>query len=201
MNPHGQTFLQVHGATIIMIRQIIVVTVNYTIGIPLAAAMVYARQDGIFLQTMNLLSWKITLTPSIPQPDIIGFRGTDLGTKLKQGGSSGFEAKLSGRRNISGVFENLNVLADFWTSSQYSSNGYYFRSVTSTSVQSQRSACSPTYGFFCTLCKDQCPRLLQQVLLLTLLLQRQRVEETSAMTRGLQSQQEGYAGAQLQGLP
>ena len=47
----------------------------------------------------------------------VGLRGTDQGTQLKAGGSSGFEALMAGKRNTSAVFENLGTYTTFWTSS------------------------------------------------------------------------------------
>ena len=49
-----------------------------------------------------------------------GWRGIDGGTKLKQGGSSGFEALFAGNRDADGSFNNLGSFAYFWSSSEYS---------------------------------------------------------------------------------
>jgi uncharacterized protein (TIGR02145 family) len=49
----------------------------------------------------------------------LGMRGTNEGSMLKQGGSSGFESLFAGKRNTGGYFENLGYYATFWTSDGY----------------------------------------------------------------------------------
>jgi uncharacterized protein (TIGR02145 family) len=49
--------------------------------------------------------------------DDVAWRGTDIGTQLKVGGSSGFETLLTGGRYWDGTFQNDNVYAYLWTSS------------------------------------------------------------------------------------
>jgi len=46
------------------------------------------------------------------------WRGTNQGTQLKYGGSSGFDALLAGRVGY-GVYSLLNLYEYTWTSSQY----------------------------------------------------------------------------------
>jgi uncharacterized protein (TIGR02145 family) len=53
-----------------------------------------------------------------------GWRGTNAGTKLKQGGSSGFEALLGGYRNNFGNFLGNPGETYFWTSSQTGTNAW-----------------------------------------------------------------------------
>ncbi len=45
------------------------------------------------------------------QADLTGWRGTDQGTQLKSGGTSGFQALLAGFRNTLGSFLNRGTLA------------------------------------------------------------------------------------------
>lgn len=52
------------------------------------------------------------------QADSTSLRGTDEGTKLKIGGSSGFNANMAGYRNSSGVFGVLATYTGLWTSTQ-----------------------------------------------------------------------------------
>jgi uncharacterized protein (TIGR02145 family) len=54
---------------------------------------------------------------SINNPGATGWRGTDGGTKLKAGGSSGFEGSLAGYAN-SGSFNNRGTDGLFWSSSE-----------------------------------------------------------------------------------
>ncbi|MCP4198340.1 MAG: hypothetical protein GY762_14415 [Proteobacteria bacterium] len=49
------------------------------------------------------------------------WRGVDGGTELKQGGNSGFQALLAGDRGYDGSFYDLDLYANFWTSSEYDS--------------------------------------------------------------------------------
>ncbi|MCB2219845.1 MAG: hypothetical protein KQI35_05560 [Bacteroidetes bacterium] len=48
--------------------------------------------------------------------DNTGFRGTNVGTQLKVGGASGFEALLSGQRQFNGSFDHLDFRGYFWSS-------------------------------------------------------------------------------------
>ncbi len=47
------------------------------------------------------------------------WRGTDQGTQLKEGGSSGFNALMGGKRDSNGQFKNLNSWFTIWTSTGY----------------------------------------------------------------------------------
>ena len=54
-----------------------------------------------------------------------GWRGIDGGTKLKQGGSSGFGALMAGNRQTDGSFYNSGPSGYFWTSTDVDSNAWY----------------------------------------------------------------------------
>jgi len=57
------------------------------------------------------------LDPSINDPNSTFWRGTNCGEKMLAGGSSGFEALLSGKRVYNtGIFQNIGIKAYFWTS-------------------------------------------------------------------------------------
>ena len=47
------------------------------------------------------------------------WNGTDGGTKLKQGGPSGFNALMTGFRNSSGLFQSLDTRTYLYTSTQH----------------------------------------------------------------------------------
>jgi len=47
------------------------------------------------------------------------WRGTDQGTQLKEGGSSGFDALMGGKRVTNGNFKSVNFWATFWNSTGY----------------------------------------------------------------------------------
>lgn len=75
--------------------------------------------------------WKIleeTLGMPTEELNSTGLRGTDQADQLKTGGSSGFNAKLSGIRYESGAFYGMNVDGYYWTSTSiYGSNAWYRR--------------------------------------------------------------------------
>jgi len=69
--------------------------------------------------------WKVLeghLGMTSAQQNANDYRGTDQGTKLKVGGSSGFEAKLTGYRAWDGTFYNRGGLSTFWTSTESSNS-------------------------------------------------------------------------------
>jgi len=73
-----------------------------------------------------------------------GWRGTDAGTKLKQGGSSGFNGLLAGYRSTGGSFE-YNGDGYFWTSSENLS-GAWNRALNVNYTTSGRADPEITYG-------------------------------------------------------
>ncbi len=63
--------------------------------------------------------WKtleMELGMSQADADATGFRGTDQGTQLKSGGTSGFEALFAGDRTTNGAFFGRGTRAFFWSS-------------------------------------------------------------------------------------
>ena len=80
---------------------------------------------GTHIPTDN--EWKtleISLGMTQAQADAIGWRGTDQGTQLKPGGSSGFNVPLAGRRSPAGAFFNLGTSAFVWSSSESGSSAW-----------------------------------------------------------------------------
>lgn len=75
------------------------------------------------------------------------------GTKLKSGGSSGFEGLLAGYRRNTGSFNNLTSGGDFWSSSVSGSNAWS-RSLNSTESRVNRNAYYQAYGFSVRCLKD-----------------------------------------------
>jgi uncharacterized protein (TIGR02145 family) len=54
------------------------------------------------------------------QADMVNtWRGAPVGTMMKAGGSSGYEAKLSGRRSSGGAYSLMGRMEYMWTSSQF----------------------------------------------------------------------------------
>lgn len=68
-------------------------------------------------QTLEL---QLGMTPGVAagQVGATGWRGTDQGTQLKTGGSSGLNMPLGGDRSTGGSFYSLGVYAVLWSSSQ-----------------------------------------------------------------------------------
>jgi uncharacterized protein (TIGR02145 family) len=88
-----------------------------------------ACPDGWHLPTDE--EWKVlerTLGMPEDELDDVGYRGTDQGTQLKENGSSGFEALLSGwRSDVFGDFSDLEVKGLYWTGSSASSTNVWYR--------------------------------------------------------------------------
>jgi uncharacterized protein (TIGR02145 family) len=79
-------------------------------------------------------------------------RGTDEGTKLKEGGSSGFNAKLAGYY-INNKFDLENYMGTFWTSTEGASTGdFYYRRVYDNSAQIERASMYFTGNYGCVRC-------------------------------------------------
>jgi uncharacterized protein (TIGR02145 family) len=88
-----------------------------------------ACPDGWHLPTDE--EWKV-LESALDMPedelDNVGYRGTDQGTQLKENGSSGFEALLSGwRSDVFGDFSDLEVKGMYWTGTSVSSTNVWYR--------------------------------------------------------------------------
>ena len=75
--------------------------------------------------------WKeleLELGMTLSQSNETGYRGSDQGTQLKLGGSSGFDALLSGWwSSVFGSFSDLQVKGYYWTSSSTSSTNSWIR--------------------------------------------------------------------------
>ncbi len=89
------------------------------------------------------------LDPSINNPELFGWRGTDCGEKLFEGGSSQFEALLSGVKNWdTGDFLNIGESTVFWTSTINPFNPVHswFRKLVINNPQSYRNGASKLFG-------------------------------------------------------
>ena len=84
---------------------------------------------------------------------ITGWRGVDGGTKIKHGGSSGFEALLAGYRGPNGSFDNLGSAAALWSSSESGADAWSrYLSVSVATVN--RGHHAKDYGFSVRCLKD-----------------------------------------------
>lgn len=89
------------------------------------------------------------------QADATGYRGTDQGTKLKVGGSSGFEGLLGGTILApSTTFSSLGSAGYFWTSSQFDASSSWRRMLSSSQTTVYRSAAAKNWGFSVRCIKD-----------------------------------------------
>jgi uncharacterized protein (TIGR02145 family) len=75
--------------------------------------------------------WKtleINLGMTQEEADMVNiWRGEGVGTALKKGGTSGYEALLSGRRSSSGSYSLLGAFEYIWTSTEYEDVNYAWR--------------------------------------------------------------------------
>ncbi|UCH14004.1 MAG: hypothetical protein JSV22_12975 [Bacteroidales bacterium] len=93
--------------------------------------------------------WKILemeIGMSEAQAVAIGLRGTDEGTQLKIGGTSGFDIIYSGFRDPSGTFISLGSGATFWTSTEGGAGMAWYRGF-ATDPQIHRDVYDKEYGF------------------------------------------------------
>ncbi|MBN1985686.1 MAG: hypothetical protein JW761_05245 [Prolixibacteraceae bacterium] len=76
------------------------------------------------------------------------WRGKTVGTQLKAGGTSGFDAQLSGRRSNTGSYSFMGRVEYFWTSTESSSTYAWRRCLDKYDDKSGRYNTFPkTYGF------------------------------------------------------
>jgi len=85
--------------------------------------------------------------------DLTGWRGTDQGTMLKQGGSSGFDALMGGTYNL-GFFNDLNTSGYFWTSSSVTSTNAWARMLNVSNPKVSRYQSIKDNGFSVRCIKD-----------------------------------------------
>ncbi|MGR3317639.1 MAG: FISUMP domain-containing protein [Candidatus Anammoxibacter sp.] len=81
------------------------------------------------------------------------WRGTDQGTQLKVGGTSGFQALLAGFRVTDGSFSNRGTGAIFWSSTE-SGSGAWYRKLVSSEARVVRIAVSKALGLSVRCVKD-----------------------------------------------
>jgi len=98
------------------------------------------------------------LDPSINNPNSTGWRGTNCGEQLLEGGSSGFEALLSGKREWdTGEFTRIGERAHFWTSTTnpYNSVHAWFRQFNISNPQAYRNGANKLYGVSVRCVRDE----------------------------------------------
>ena len=93
--------------------------------------------------------WKILemqLGMTQVQADAIDLRGTDQGTKLKSGGSSGLNVPLAGYRSAVGSFLDLSSIGSLWSSSE-SGADVWGRDLSSSGATVSRYTSVKGYGY------------------------------------------------------
>lgn len=88
------------------------------------------------------------------QADGTGWRGTDQGTGLKEGGASEFDALPGGYRNNIGSFYGMDSGTGFWSSTESGSFNIWVRMLGKDNPQINRIDFNKSYGFYVRCIKD-----------------------------------------------
>jgi len=108
--------------------------------------------DGEWFEIENFLD------PSITNPDLTGWRGTDCGEQMLEGGSSGFEALFAGLRKWdTGEFLEIGERGFFWSSTinPYNPIHSWFRRLHKNNPQSYRNGASKLFGVSVRCLRDE----------------------------------------------
>ncbi|MDD3875651.1 MAG: FISUMP domain-containing protein [Bacteroidales bacterium] len=93
--------------------------------------------QGVCPQGWHLPSdeeWKILEAEiELPNPDLIGWRGQTQGTQLKPGGTANFDGLMSGKREYTNEYQDIDTYGYFWTTTQSSTTSAWLRSLWNTS--------------------------------------------------------------------
>lgn len=93
--------------------------------------------------------WKkleMQLGMTLAQANGLGYRGTNQGTILKPGGSSGLEMPLAGYRDTIGAFDTLTGFATLWSSTEVGGSAY-LRYLNSGDARIMRNTNDKNFGF------------------------------------------------------
>jgi uncharacterized protein (TIGR02145 family) len=105
--------------------------------------------------------WKMVemeLGMSETEVDDTDWRGTDEGTKLMEGGSSGFDALLGGYREPDGEYHTLGTIGTFWTSGGNLPEGeHWYRGVNKEYTGIHRDNWSNDYAFYVRCAENSSP--------------------------------------------
>ncbi len=91
-------------------------------------------------------SLEMSLGMTQAQADATGWRGTDQGTQLKAGGSSGLNVPLAGYSDDEGMFMLIGSYARVWSSSESGGSAWY-RNLSSGATTVLRGTLAKAYGF------------------------------------------------------
>ncbi|MFC1483967.1 FISUMP domain-containing protein [Candidatus Neomarinimicrobiota bacterium] len=107
-------------------------------GSTLGGVFVYNNNSGNVGDYGRLYTWEAALSacptgwhlPSDEEWNVLeNHLDSDAGTKLKVGGSTGFNAKMAGYRDAAGGYDLLGVWTMFWSSTYYTNDHAYVRNL------------------------------------------------------------------------
>jgi uncharacterized protein (TIGR02145 family) len=110
----------------------------------------YNNDENYVAEYGRLYTWQAALDAQIPgwhlpsddEWNILESElGSEPGTKLKEGGSSGFEAKMAGFKNDDGGYSHLGSWTMFWSSTPYINNHIIVRNLFSDQTTIVSSGC------------------------------------------------------------
>ncbi len=116
--------------------------------------------DGWHVPTDNeWLELEVFVDPSISSSPTTGYRGTDAGTKLKTGGSSGLDLIFSGayfqqNNAFYGAGQFATKFANYASSSQYNTTTFWIRTIEDGNAQISRTAAEKVNGSALRCIKD-----------------------------------------------
>ncbi len=83
-----------------------------------------------------------------------GWRGSDQGTQLKEGGSSGFEATMGGQRRCTSGYQDLGTFGNYWSTTDDVGTSGYYRQLSSLDTRIQRGGKEKCFGLSVRCIKD-----------------------------------------------
>ncbi|MBN2520325.1 MAG: hypothetical protein JXB17_07475 [Bacteroidales bacterium] len=83
------------------------------------------------------------------------WRGLEVGTSLKDGGNSGYDAQLSGRMNSSGQYSLLGIFEYMWTSTEFGDYAWRRCLDVNSNLLGRWNTFPKTYGFSVRCIKDE----------------------------------------------
>lgn len=113
-------------------------TTHTSDGSNLVGVYAYNDDENNVAEYGRLYTWQAALDAEIPGWHLPSdddwtiletILGSEPGTKLKEGGDSGFNAKMAGYRNDDGSYSHLGSWAMFWTSTPYINNHIFVRNL------------------------------------------------------------------------
>ncbi|MBN2212875.1 MAG: fibrobacter succinogenes major paralogous domain-containing protein [Bacteroidales bacterium] len=92
---------------------------------------------------------------SLSDLSLWNWRGTDQGTRLKEGGNSGFEATMGGHRRCTGGYQNMGSYGNYWSTTDDGGTSAYYRQVGDLESKVYRYAYEKCYGLSVRCIKDE----------------------------------------------